>query len=536
MTKTELKEAKEKYFSNSKLIREITSAKLVKETEQEQEERIKRLLKPENYGEYFDYYFGLGNTALSLGDAKTPKFHINDYIKVYHDPFIRQMRKKFRGAGKSIQSNIGNVTHLKQNNLTYFSILIGANLDLAKILLSDLQCHLESNELFIKDFGLQLSYGDWADGDFETTDNKHFKALGLNQKFRGLRFGANRPDLAILDDIEDRDRAKNPEMIRKYGEKITGDLVKALHRKRARVIINNNYIVRDGILDFLKEKWNDDPHFDELITNLATKNITKYNYKDVKGWEPSFPERDTREDIIRIITSDDYYTSQREDFNNPIEEGKLFKAEDIIKRKVHGNESWDGLLAHWDLSYTRTGDYKAGVLLGVKGIDLTVLEVFCQRCEVNTAMASHFDWVKKYLTKGYTILGFYDATAAQQAVFGPIILQAAEDAKCAYIPMPMHQEGDKHNRIATGITNALFRKILTWDDRLEIQPDMKEFMNQVLSFEKGTSGNDDAPDTLERAITLSQFYFGFTKEEGRGNLKPTIGKKHKNNRRKSRRV
>ncbi|MFV0231809.1 hypothetical protein OBK30_01940 [Empedobacter falsenii] len=523
MTKAELKAAKEKYFQKSKLIREITSEKLIKETEEEQEKRIKHLLKPNNYGEFFDYYFGIGNELLSLGDAKTPQFHIKDYISTYNNPYIKQMRKKFRGAGKSIQSNIGNITHLKENNLIFFPILIGANLDLGKILLSDLQCHLESNQLYIKDFGLQLSYGDWSDGDFETTDNKHFKALGLNQKFRGLRFGANRPDLAILDDIEDRERAQNPDMVRKYGEKITGDLVKALHRKRGRVIVNNNYIVKDGILDFLKERWKDDPNFEESITNLATKNITKDNYMDI-DWEPSFPERDTKEDVIRIIKADDYYTSQREDFNNPIEEGKLFKAEAIIQRIVHDDEVWDGLLAHWDLSYSRTGDFKAGVLLGVQGIDITVLAVFCERCEVNTAMDVHFDWVKRWIKKGYTIMGFYDATAAQQVVFTPIILQAAEDAKCAYIPMPMHQEGDKHNRIATGVTNALFRKILTWDKNLAEDKQYKEFMKQVLAFEKGTTNNDDAPDTLERGITLSQMFFGFTKDNQESS-KPTIGRK-----------
>ncbi len=523
MTKTELKEAKERYFQMSKLIKELSSERLTQETSEEQESRIKYLLKPKNYGEFFDYYFGVGNTALQLGDAKTPKFHVDDYVQVFQNPFIKQMRKKFRGAGKSIQGNIGNITHLKQNNLINFPVIIGANLDLAKILLSDLQAHLESNELFIKDFGLQLSYGDWADGDFQTTDNKHFKALGLNQKFRGLRFGADRPDLAILDDIEDRERALNPDQVRKVGEKITGDLVKALHRKRARIIVNNNYIVKDGVLDFLSERWKDDPNFKESITNLATKNISRYNYKNT-AWEPSWPERDTKEDVIRIILGDDYYISQREDFNNPIEEGKLFKADQIIKRKVHKNEVWDGLLTHWDLSYTRNGDFKAGVLIGIKGIDLTVLDVFCQRCEINTAMEKHFEWVKSWLQKGYSLLGFYDATAAQQAVYTPVILQAAEDSNCPIVPMPMHQEGDKHNRIATGITNALFRKILTWNDALS-EDDYEEFMKQIFAFEKGTTNNDDAPDTLERGITLAQTFFGFSKEEGSN--KPTFGKKKK---------
>ena len=49
------------------------------------------------------------DSGLPLGDAKTPKFHIDDYIRLYKDPYIRQFRKKFRGAGKSIQSNVGNI-------------------------------------------------------------------------------------------------------------------------------------------------------------------------------------------------------------------------------------------------------------------------------------------------------------------------------------------------------------------------------------------------------------------------------------------
>lgn len=142
MTKTELKEAMERYDIMSKRIRDASSKNIIKESSQEQEKRIKYLLKPENYGDYFDYYFGY-KSSLALGDAKTPRFHIDDYVKLYNDPYIRQLRKKFRGAGKSIQANVGNVTHLKQNDQLNFAVLIGMNENLAKILLSDLQCHLE---------------------------------------------------------------------------------------------------------------------------------------------------------------------------------------------------------------------------------------------------------------------------------------------------------------------------------------------------------------------------------------------------------
>lgn len=510
MTKTELKEAKERYFELSKLIRTATSASLVKETAAEQEARIAHLLKPENYVEYFDFYYGV-NSGLPLADSPSSWFHQYSYERVFADPFIRQFRRWFRGAAKSIHSNVGNVTHLKQNDQMNFLALIGRNERMAKILLQDVQMHLESNERFINDFGTQISYGNWADGQFETSDNKNFKALGLNQPFRGLRFGADRIDLAIVDDVEDRDQAKNKDMVRKFGDKIVGDLVKAFHFKRGRLIIPNNYIVKDGINDYVLNKFKDSKHLHVMTVNLS----------DAEG-NPSWPERMTREDVARINADTDHYTSQREDYNNPIEEGKLFKAHQILKRTVHGNEVWDGFVAHWDLSYVSTGDYKAGVLLGIQGLRLTVLEVFCQRCAINSAMETHFGWIEKRKAKGYSPLSFYDATAAQQSVYAPVIMQCAEDNGAVDVPMPMHQQGDKHNRIEAGITNALHRKILFWDSRLEGK-DYDAFMNQILSFEKGTTSNDDAPDTLERAITLSQQYYGFSKSEG--SHKPTIGKR-----------
>ncbi|MEJ8591513.1 hypothetical protein JSO54_09725 [Riemerella anatipestifer] len=522
MTKTELKEAKERYFRLSKMVKELTAESLVKESVDEQQERIQHLLKPENYIEFFDYYFGV-NSGLPLTDAPSAKFHQSSYEKVFHDRKIRQFRQWFRGAAKSIHTNVGNILHLKENNELFFAILIGANENLSKILLSDLQVHLESNERIIKDFGAQLSYGNWADGEFQTKDGKYFKALGLNQPFRGLRFGQYRPDFASVDDCEDRDRAKRQDTVRKYGEKITGDLKKAFHKQRGRLIVPNNYIVKDGILDFMMNAFKESKHFDLSRVDLATKNITKDNYKDVKDWTPSWDERYTKQEVIDIIEDDDYYTSQREDFNNPIEEGKLFKAKEIIHRKVHHKEVWDGFLVHWDLSYTSNGDYKAGVLIGVQGLRLTVLETFCQRCSINSAMEMHFSWIFKYKQKGYTPLSFYDATAAQQAVYSPVILQTAEDNDCTDVPTPQHQQGDKHNRIEATLRNILTRKLLFWDEKLKDEKDYEAFMKQVLAFEKGTTSNDDAPDTLERAVALAQLYYGYSKAEGSG--KPLIGKR-----------
>ncbi|TDL99612.1 MAG: hypothetical protein C4K58_06890 [Flavobacteriaceae bacterium] len=124
MTKTELKIALEKYKMESLRIKELTYESLIKETPEEQKKRIERLLRPENYNEFFDYYFGV-NSGLSLADAPCADFHQSSYQKVYKDPFILQLRMWYRGAAKSIHTNVGNVLHLKQNQELNFALLIG---------------------------------------------------------------------------------------------------------------------------------------------------------------------------------------------------------------------------------------------------------------------------------------------------------------------------------------------------------------------------------------------------------------------------
>ena len=512
MTKTELKAAKERYFMLSKQIKTATADSLIKETPEEQQARIQRLLLPQNYLEFFEFYFGI-HSGLPLADAPSAKFHLSSYKKIYHDPYAIQFRRWFRGGAKSIHTNVGNLLHLKQNNEVNFALVIGRNENASKILIQDIQMHLESNEIFRKDFGSQVSYGSWADGQFESKDGKYFKSLGLNQPFRGLRFGQHRPDFASVDDVEDRDKAKNKDQVRKYGDKIVGDLGKAFHLRRARLVIANNYIVKGGINDYVLDKFKASKHLD-----VSTINLT-----DEKG-NPSWPERYSKADTDRINANTDHYTSQREDYNNPIEEGKLFKSHQIIMRTVHGNEVFDGIVIHWDLSYTSSGDYKAGVALGVKGLELTVLDVFCQRCDINSAMEVHFKWMEKYKFNAMP-MAFYDATAAQQAVYAPIMMQCAEDANSPHVPMPMHQQGDKHNRIEATIRGAIHRGILFWDTRLKSSEDYEVFKDQILSFEKGTAANDDAPDTLERAISIAQYYYGSTNQQASGGNKPTIGKR-----------
>ncbi|SCY94590.1 hypothetical protein [Flavobacterium caeni] len=517
MTKSELKEAIENYQRQSRLIQELTYQSLFKETAEEQEKRIKRLLKPENYIEFFDYYFGV-NSGLALADAPCAKFHLDSYLKLFRNPLIKQQRRWFRGAAKSIHTNVGNVTHLKQNNELKFGLIIGKTQDHSNLLLSDLQLHLESNERYIKDFGLQMQYGSWADGNFETNDKSFFMALGLNQPFRGLRKGANRPDFASMDDLEDRKQAKNIELTKENVQKLTGDLGKAGQKGRFRQVMANNYIVKDGIVDGFANKNKKSPNLHIMTVNLCDRD---YN--------PSWPERYTKQECIDIVDDTDYHTSQREDFNNPIEEGKRIKEEWLKFQATKEDQIFNGLIEFWDLSYSNNGDFKGGVLLSLDKGRAHVLELFNRQCARPDAMDMHYEWQRKYNRLGMSIISFYDATAAQKSVYEPEWLVACEENNAASIPFDDHASGDKHDRIDATLTGTFKRGLITFDERLLDTDDWENTKAHILAFEKGCKSPDDILDSLENCVRKGRVLFGYSQQEG-SNQRPVIGKRNKKRR------
>ncbi len=516
MTKSDLKIARDNYFRRSKELHNLTYESLFEETNSQQEARIKHLLKPENYLEYFEYYFGI-HSGLALADAPSAQFHLKSYLNLFKNPLIKQQRRWFRGAAKSIHTNIGNITHLKQNNELYFFLLVGKTQDLANILLSDLQMHLESNQRYIKDFGTQVQYGDWSQGEFETADKRFMKALGLNQHFRGLRNNANRIDFVSMDDLEDRKQAKNIELTKENVQKLTGDLGKAGQKGRFRQVMCNNYIVKNGLVDGWAEKNKHSKNFEIQTINLCDANFN-----------PTWSERYTKQDCIDIVNDTDWHTSQREDFNNPIEEGKRIKEEWIQFKETHGNQIHTGLICHWDLSYSDDGDFKAGAVISIHKGKAHVLEIFNKQTSRTAAMAQHYAWQKKYNQKGMSIISYYDATAAQKVVYEPDWLIACEENNAVDIPFPDHAVGDKHDRIDATLTGAFMRGLITFDTKLKDTDDMNKALDHILAFEKGSKAPDDVLDVLETCVRRGRVLFGYSQNETT-NAKPIIVKHKRKN-------
>lgn len=275
----------------------------------------------------------------------------------------------------------------------------------------------------------------------------------------------------------------------------------------------NNYIVKNGIIDGFAEKYKKSPNLHIMTVNLCDANFN-----------PSWPERYTKAECRAMVDDTDYHTSQREDFNNPVEEGKRIKAEWILYMKTDPDQVFNGLIEYWDLSYSDDGDFKAGAVVSIDKGRAHILEIHNKQTDRPSAMDEHYMWQRHYNKRGMSIISYYDATAAQKIVYEPDWLVACEENNAVDIPGADHAAGDKHERIDATLTSAFKRGLITFDERLKGTPDMEKAVEHITSFEKGCKSPDDILDVLEACVRKGRVLFGYS-QKPESNTKPVIGKK-----------
>ena len=111
-------------------------------------------------------------------------------------------------------------------------VLSSANENKADGLLADLQEQLMFNERYKADYGLQYKSGKWDTGHFVTADGIGFWAFGRGQSPRGVREAALRPNLVIVDDIDDAEICKNEKRVQDAVDWVLGDLYGCAPRRK----------------------------------------------------------------------------------------------------------------------------------------------------------------------------------------------------------------------------------------------------------------------------------------------------------------
>ena len=541
MTKKEIAELEKRFLERSQFIYKATLETLARETAEQQEARIKRLLKPENYAEFFNWYFGK-DTPVPMADCDCAWYHSAVYRKLHDNAFITLFNLIFRGGAKSTHANLGYPFALKQAGLAKFFLVVGANELRAAMLLQDLQVQLECNNRIINDFGVQKLGGSWADGQFQTADRCTFMALGIDQPFRGLRQNGVRLEYVSIDDVEDAKRAVNSRLPNEYADKVTGDIQGAFSTRSERTIVNNNYFTDTGFVasllkrkGFNPKKWDTKQNFvkHEKYASVYLVNLTDKYYSEVEAdpdgqWEASWKERYSKADCLRKIEQykHDKATLSNEYYNTPIKVGRLFKPESIKWVNPKPFAEYAVLVGFWDFSYTQQGDTKAFALVGCKDTDYTLLDIFCRHCDIADALFYYFSKILGWLRQNASFICYYDANVSQKAIYEPVLISAARKYRAINIPLPTHNATDKHIKISTTLGAAFASGKLLFSREIENHPDWAEASQQLFSFEKGCKSNDDFPDALAECVRQAQIVFTIDETDDDNN-KPIIGKRRR---------
>lgn len=468
----------------------------LRETPAEKSKRIAEL--ESDYIKWFQYHFPTY--------AKKPcaKFHKDLANKIIKNKTIRILAEWYRSAAKSVHIDMGLPLYLMfvKKDLK-FMLLVGETDHKAKKLLSGIQAQLTNNQRLINDYGECFNSGDWAEGDFLTKDGVRFMSIGFMGNPRGAREAENRPDFIAVDDVDNKRHINNDRMMGDAIDFITEDIWGCFDTDEdaiTRFVYANNNFHKNSITNrlkqyFLQSKESAKQNNVKDIFHVSTINAVK----DLNTFEPTWKERNSADFWRQKFYSMPYRSFMREFMNTHIQDGKIFKYEDIVFGASLSLEKYEALIFYGDLSYKDTGDYKALILVGKIGREFHVIHCYLRR----GSRAKCAEWLynlyqDKHLDL-YNIQYKIEGLFAMDDFVNDFDIEG--DKRGWYIPVVADKkpkEG-KFDRVES-MSGYFERKNVIFNEKEANNPDQITLRDQLLAFEKGSSANDDGPDALQSGM------------------------------------
>lgn len=376
------------------------------------------------------------------------------------------------------------------------NVLVVSNThDNAVLLMAPFKAFFEANNRVEQDYGIQKNLGQWTEDKFVLRNGCSFRALGWGESPRGTRNNEKRPDFILIDDFDTDEECRNEDTMKK---KIAW-MEQALIPTRSiscptRILVNGNIIHENCMVKYLGEaKFCD--KFD--IVNIRNK--------DGKS---SWPEKNSEEDIDRVLSTISYASAQKEYFNNPMDEGGVFT--DLKEGKVPSLKRGlcliyaDPATSNKDVSQ---GSYKAiGVLLKIG------LEFYIAKVKVDTMSTQHFvdalfdlyQWAKFH---GAEDVQVYIENNSLQAPFYEQVLQPAifKEAQQRGVLLPIipdtRDKKDKYTRIEGTLEPINRAGLLIFNETEATDPDMKRLKSQFKAFSPKQK-RMDGPDMVEGGVFI----------------------------------
>ena len=120
-----------------------------------------------------------------------------------------------RGHAKSTNLTFKDDLHAALYGYKHYILILSDSSDQAEGFLDEIKTELEENADIIEDFGALKSDKAWRSNVIVTKNDIKIEAIGSGKKVRGRKHRNWRPDLIVLDDVENDENVNTPEQRKK---------------------------------------------------------------------------------------------------------------------------------------------------------------------------------------------------------------------------------------------------------------------------------------------------------------------------------
>lgn len=442
-------------------------------------------------------------------------------------PGTRRVTAAPRGHAKSTNLTFKGTMHSVLYGYKHYPIIISDSSEQAEGFLDNIRVELEENDAIREDFG-DLCGAVWRSNVLITTTNIKIEAIGSGKKIRGRKHRNWRPDLIILDDVENDENVRTPDQRRKLDNWFNKAVAKAgddytdiiyigtlLHydsllaktlKNPAYTAIKYKAVISFSAADELWQQWeaiyidldNDrraadaraffDAHSTAMLEGTAVLWEEKLSYYDLMVMRVSEGEASFNSEMQNepINPDDCIFVPEWFDFYNEVE--------------LDFKQSAFSFFGFVDpsLGKSKNSDYSAIITLAKHSGTgyMYVLDADIERRHPDRIITDVLEkerWLRKTYGRGYKRLG---AETNQFQWFLKEELVKASAKAGLYLPIEeVQQTSDKYMRIQT-LQPDIKNKYIKFNRR------HKRLLEQLYHYPM--DAHDDGPDALEGCRTIAK--------------------------------
>ena len=380
------------------------------------------------------------------------------------------------------------VLHSIVYELAHFVVVFRDSDDVAKQTVDDIRQELEANERLIEDYGDLIGRRKWTEAEFVTSNGVKVLGRGRGSSARGLRFKQYRPDLVLVDDIED-DQSTDSKQQRDKLERWLKRVVLNIIGPEGRFLMVGTVLHHDSLLSRLLKQ-----------TNVFTTRFWQAIKPDGKPLWPARWPLARLEEKKTEIGARNFATEFMNDAANEEEQiflpqyERRFRDDDVAGKidVVAAIDPAIGLKAKNDDTALAVVAERDGAYYLLK-LAIRKLKIQ-QQVDLVVATAREYPRLLKF---GFETIAYQDALKQ--------LVQEASTKNHLQIPCVAVDD------ISSDKLRRLSRLAPLWEQGLirfpsptssYWSPDMERCLEELYALGCSANSHDDGPDAVERAVSL----------------------------------